>query len=396
MTTAHIRVLRVIGLLDPEYGGPSESSVSACIATQRSGVMNTFVFGVAAGSTGATLATEQRLRSEAVVVRPFTVIRLANYHAKRWGLSMSLCYWIVRHIRRFDIVHLHQTWGLPQVIGLAAATLARRPCVVSPHESLTGYDVEREKSVVKRWLKRAYLRYGALIILASDLEAADSMGDRSRAKSRVLAHPLADYPRAATSDGRPPSTLRAPSSPPGRFTVGYLGRLHPKKNVDLLISAIAGLPDDVALRVAGDGLENYKAGLLRGANAAGVADRIEWLGFVGRDDRSVFFDGVDLLALVSEYECFGVAAAEAMAHGVPVLVSDRTGIAPLVARYRCGFVVPPDVSSITEVLRTVRDNDQLLAGSGARGQDAVRDELSMDAYGARVRRCYEDLVATRQ
>jgi glycosyltransferase involved in cell wall biosynthesis len=117
---------------------------------------------------------------------------------------------------------------------------------------------------------------------------------------------------------------------------------------------------------------------------------------VGRDDRSAFFDGLDLLALVSEYECFGVAAAEAMAHGVPVLVSDRTGIAPLVTRYRCGFVVAPDVSSITEVLRTVRGDEQLLVRSGARGQDAVRDELSMDAYGARVRRCYEDLVATRR
>lgn len=387
-----IQVLRIIGLLDPKYGGPSESSVSACIATQRSGVKNTFVFGVAAGSRGTTFATQERLANEGVAVRPFPVTRIASYYAQRWGLSLSLCYWVTRHVRRFDVVHLHQTWGLPQTVGLIAAAISRRPCVITPHESLTSYDVEREKSFVKRWLRERYMRHASLILFASDLEAADSISEPHEGKITVLPHPLGDDSPSDTviyAGGN----LGDQSRPTRALTVGFLGRLHPKKNVDLIIKAIASLPDDICLRVAGDGLEEYKSWLMSCAREVGVAERVEWLGFVSRDDRWNFFNEVDLLALVSEYECFGVAAAEAMAHGVAVVVSDRTGIASIVTKYGCGFVVAADVASVAEALRAASAEKQELAGLGARGRTAVRNDLSMKAYGSRVRHCYEELIA---
>jgi glycosyltransferase involved in cell wall biosynthesis len=259
--------------------------------------------------------------------------------------------------------------------------------VLTPHESLTAYDVEREKQLVKRCLKRLYLRRASLILLASSLEADDSVGVQHRGKSKVLPHPLEHMPR----NGRARHGGEVPS-PEAPLSVGFLGRLHPKKNVDLLIEAIGAVERDVHLRVAGTGPEAYEARLVRHAHAAGVADRVAWVGFVQRDDRQRFFGDVDLLALVSEYECFGVAAAEAMSGGVAVLVSERTGIAPIVAKHACGFVVAPDVASIVEALRVATEDRKLLALMAARGPSAVEQELSMEAYGTSVRRSYQALA----
>ena len=387
VTRSDIHVLRIIGALDPEYGGTSEASVRECIAAQQSGVRNTFIFGVDTASRDTTRSTQERLVSEGVRVRPFRVSPLPAAYARRWGLSLSMCFWIARHLRSFDVVHLHQTWGLPQVVALVVAALARRPCVLTPHESLTAYDVEREKQLVKRCLKRLYLRRASLILLASSLEADDSVGAQHRAKSKVLPHPLEHMPHNGRTRGDGEVT-----SPEAPLNVGFLGRLHPKKNVHLLIQAIGAVERDVHLRVAGTGPEAYEARLVRHAHAAGVADRVAWVGFVQRDDRHRFFADVDLLALVSEYECFGVAAAEAMSDGVAVLVSERTGIAPMVAKHACGFVVAPDVASIVEALRVATADRELLARLAGRGPGAVEQELSMEAYGTSVRRSYEALI----
>ena len=356
-----------------------------CIAAQQSGVRNTFIFGVGTASRNTTRPAQERLVREGVSVRAFSVLPLPGAYARRWGLSLSMCFWIARHLRSFDVVHLHQTWGLPQVVALVVAALARRPCVLTPHESLTVYDVEREKQLVKRYLKRLYLRHAALILMASPLEATDSVGVQHWGKSKILPHPLEHVPRRAW-DGR---GVASPETP---LNVGFLGRLHPKKNVDLLIQAIGALERDVHLRVAGTGPEAYEARLVRHAHAAGVADRVAWMGFVQRDDRHRFFADIDLLALVSEYECFGVAAAEAMSDGVAVLVSERTGIAPIVAKHACGFVVAPDLASIVEALRVATEDREQLARFAARGRRAVEQELSMEAYGTSVRRSYEALA----
>jgi glycosyltransferase involved in cell wall biosynthesis len=176
------------------------------------------------------------------------------------------------------------------------------------------------------------------------------------------------------------------------LVVGFLGRLDRKKNVGLIIEAVSTLDGDATLRIAGDGLEDHKASLLVTARSAGIAERIEWLGFVSRAERPTFFDRVDVILLVSEYECFGVAAAEAMSHGICVVVSDQTGIAPIVAEYGCGFVVAADVSSIATALRAVSTDRPLLSQMGSRGPVAVRAELSMDAYGSLARQNYAELV----
>lgn len=384
---SELRVLHVIGALDPEFGGTSEVAVNMCIASQRAGIRTTLVFAADARVEDVIQVVEDRLTSEGVTVRRFRTLPLMAFYARRWGISIGMCRWIMRNAGRFDVLHIHQTWGLAQIAALIAAMVWRHPCVVTPHESLTNYDVDREKRLVKSLLKRWYLTASASVWVTSPLEADDSIPPRHRSKSRVVPYPL--------SPSEPSAVSLARRGFGNALTVGFLGRLHPKKNVDLVVRALALAPDGTRLRVAGDGPAALKQSLLGCAADVGVASRVDWLGFVARKNRAAFLESINVLVLVSEYESFGLAVAEAMAHGLPVVVSARTGIAAIIQKYQCGIVVEPRVADVAAALQRLADDRELANRMGTQGPVAVREKLSMDAYGAGARSGYRLLASSQ-
>src|SRR6185437_17182583 len=115
-------------------------------------------------------------------------------------------------------------------------------------------------------------------------------------------------------------------------------RFHPKKNLEILLEAVSQT-SNVSLRIAGDGWRDYRAKLRDLANRLGINDRIEWLGFIAKEQSAAFFESIDVLAMPSAYECFGRVAAEAMVHGIPTIVTTTTGVAEIVERGRCGIVI---------------------------------------------------------
>lgn len=381
-----ISVLRVIGGLEPASGGPTEVTVNACIASQRCGIRNTLVFAGGVSDGRSTARLEDRLRSEGVTVKRFATLPVGDFYARRWGVSLPLCRWLMRNAGRFDVVHIHQTWGLAQLTAMIAALAWRRPFCLTPHESLTNYDVNREKRFAKSLLKRWYLASAARVELASALELGDSIPPNRRAKCVLLPHPLLTLDPVSL-EPRPP-TDDAP------LTVGFLGRLHPKKNVDVLLRALALVGDGARLRVAGEGPEPLRQRLVACANDSGLSARVEWLGFITQSDRPAFFQSIDVLVLPSEYESFGVAAAEAMAYGVPVIVSSRTGVAEMVSKYGCGVVVEPTARSVAAALERFANDGALATRLGLQGPIAVQQEMSMAAYGARARANYHLIART--
>ena len=128
-----------------------------------------------------------------------------------------------------------------------------------------------------------------------------------------------------------------------QLRIGYLGRLHVTKGVELLIETVKGLPRGACtLKIAGRGKVEYEINL---KDTYGNSN-IRFLGFVNPRD---FFRGIDVLVVPSLlHEALGRTIFEAYAHGVPVIGSIVGGIPEIVEDGTTGFVFDPDISGSLE------------------------------------------------
>lgn len=136
------------------------------------------------------------------------------------------------------------------------------------------------------------------------------------------------------------SSLRRSSSRKRSAVIrlGYIGRIHPTKGVELLLHSFLKLPSNrVELWIAGKGDPNYEAKL---RNMVQGVDNVHWLGFVSPRE---LMDHIDVLVVPSLWnEPMGRVVVEAYAHGVPVIGSNRGGIPELIIEGETGYIFNPD------------------------------------------------------
>ena len=372
-----MRVLSIVSSLDPRRGGTQTVASNMVLATQRAGVSNAVVAaGTPDARRRANVLTEP-LTCEGVEVEQFGTLPWPPERPDRWGLSLSQARLAAGHVGEFDLVHIHGAWGFGLLSGLTASRLRDTPVVVTPHESFTAFDIDGSRSELRRWqkllLKRLYLRWTSLFILTSQLEVDDSLSSTETQRVRVI-YPVVDSGRTIRISERRRSA--------SELKVGFLGRIHPKKNLDVLIAAIAELPEHICLVVAGDGPDADAR--REQVQTRGLERRVDWRGFVSPDRRPDLFDDLDLLVMPSSFESFGMSAAEAMLHGTPVVVSERTGIAEIIRRRGGGVIVSPEVQSVADAIRQLDSERDTLEGIGREGEEAVRSELSFSTIGVNL------------
>ena len=180
---------------------------------------------------------------------------------------------------------------------------------------------------------------------------------------------------------------------PGRFVVGYAGRLIEAKGVDVLIRAVGSIGGEVTLRLAGTG--PAEPDLRRMAAAMpGVA----FEGSIPSADMPAFYNGLDVFVLPTVgrrgwTEQFGRAAVEAMACGVPTVVSS-TGELPQVVG-EAGLVTPPaDAHALANVLNRLREDPARREQLAGAGRSHVLERYTTQAIADATAAFYRQIVGT--
>jgi glycosyltransferase involved in cell wall biosynthesis len=370
-----VRTLQVIAGLDPTAGGPPASAVATALALRHEGFQNELAYVFRPDED----ADEYRsaLASAGISVHAFPASTMWDEGARRWGLSTEFARWFAKHVREYDVIHVHGAWTFTALWSLVAARASRRKVFLSPHASLLNLD--RAKSpiwdrAIKRIGRFVFMRSFNRVIVASRLEQVDSADSAGRYTTVV--------PHAVLGVAEPIAARLARES----VVVGFLARLHPVKNLETLIDALPHLDQRYELHVAGDGDPAYVVALHQRARELHVEHRIRWFGFLTGEQRQSFLEQVDVLAAPSAYECFCVAAVEALGAGVPVLVSPNVGVADVVKEFRCGVVVPPTAEAVAAGLIALAENFDREALTIAARRAA--DLFSIDAHGTLLRRVY--------
>jgi glycosyltransferase involved in cell wall biosynthesis len=188
-------------------------------------------------------------------------------------------------------------------------------------------------------------------------------------------------------------TTRPPRREP--VVIGALGRLHVDKGFDRLIRALAdpGLPGmNWRLVIAGEGPE--RAALQGLATHLGIGQHVELIGWV--DDRRSFFRSIDVLCMPSRTESFGMVLVEAMAHGVPVIVSDNPGSREIVRSDSDALVVDADDEpALAAALAKLIADPDLAAALGRNGRERVSTAYALPIVAEKLDQALGRLVMAR-
>jgi glycosyltransferase involved in cell wall biosynthesis len=357
----------------------------------------------AAGIAVTTLATDHRNEFEkATGVSSPLAEGATRVYARKWispyKVAPGLLPQLGRHLGSHDVVHIHALFSFAPTV---AAWMARRfdvPYIVRPLGTLSTYGVTMRRRRLKRLsldlVESRILRNAAAVHFTSksEFEEAQSLG----LSFRGVVIPLGIEREPILPD----AVLRsAYPALVGRRVVLFLSRLDPKKNLEGLIEAMAfsdTLKRSTMLLIAGSGASSYVDTLKARAAAAGIADRIVWLGHVEGAQKSAALAMADVFALPSFSENFGIAAVEAMLAGLPCLVGQGVAIAKEIASAGAGLAVTPDPRAIAEGLERILGDDDGRHEMGQRALGFAEREYSTRVMAERLIMLYEEVCGTRR
>ncbi|MBU9296697.1 glycosyltransferase [Burkholderia multivorans] len=339
-----MRLLHVISSVDATGGGPIEGVTR--LAAQLKLLGHSIDI--------ACLDDDER---DAPRNDPFgRVIRLGKGRGK-YGFNPKLTRWLEAHASEYDAVVVNGLWQFHGAAVRAALRRRQMPYFVYSHGMLDpwfnrAYPVKYLKKLLY-WLviERRVVNHAKSIVFTSETERmlARTSFPLYRANEAVTVYGTAPPP--------PASAQAAPESEPAadpRKIILFLGRIHEKKGCDLLIAAFAALgalQREYRLVIAGPD-EGGLVERLRGEVVRlGIERDVTWAGMVKGDDKWNLLRSADVFCLPSHQENFGIAVAEALGCGVPVLITDKVNIWREIVEYGAGYAASDTVDGVTEVLR---------------------------------------------
>ena len=266
-------------------------------------------------------------------------------------------------LQNFDVVHI---FGLYDLLGPMVAAASRKrnlPYVLEP----IGMFVPMVRNL---WLKRMYhaawgrrlLEGASAVIATSDQEAGELLAGGLRGTRVVVRRNGVEVPRSWPARG---TFRKARGISAEEKLVLFLGRLSAKKSPDLLLRAFAELSGrtpgiSMTLVLAGPDESGVEAELGQMAKELGVPSKVQFAGPVFGESKWAAYRDADVFVLPSRNENFGNTAAEAVAAGTPVIVTEQCGIAPLLAD-EAGLVVRHDTRALSNALARILSEAQLRA-----------------------------------
>jgi glycosyltransferase involved in cell wall biosynthesis len=382
-----MRVLHVVASLAPRHGGPTEAALQMVRALRAEGVDASILSSD--DDVGNTLDVPLRtwIDHEGVPVQFLPRIKAKQHTLVGFTFTPGLASWLQRHVSEYDFIHVHTVFSFPANVAMNVARKQGVPYAVRPLGQLCRWSMGRRNLLKRAQLAlftRRNVNAAAFIHTTSRMEAVETTELGFASPCRVLPHGINMPPIVADARNGLRAELGIPDT---RLLVVFMSRFHEKKGIELLLQACANLEDPVFdLVLAGTGDESYVAALKQRVTQAGLDARVHWFGFAAGDRKWRLLRGADLFVLPSYSENFGIAVLEALACGLPVIVSDQVALADEVARESLGRVVAVDPIPLTGAI------GELLCAAGERaeiGRRAVRIAERRFSWPATARQLIE-------
>jgi glycosyltransferase involved in cell wall biosynthesis len=349
-----MKILQVVPYLFPAYGGPGQ------VVEEISKEMVLRGHQVVIYTTDS-IDNKSRQKPRNFELHGAEVLCFRNIsNALAWN-RLSIAPGIIPQVRReiskFDVIHLHDYRNLLNIVVHHFALKNQIPYILQPHGSAaTVFQRGNLKGIYDTFWGGRILRNARTVIALTQKEAnwLEQMG-KTAGEIQILPNGVA----TALLDNVPPKGAfrQKYGFSEQEKIVLFLGRISWIKGLELLVNSMADIlkeESEIRLVIAGpdDGFLATLSGLIR---KLGIQKKVFFTGpLYGQSKLEAYVDA-DIYVLPSVYEAFGITVLEACACGVPVVVTDRCGVAEFV-NGKMGLVSPYDEKKLREtIIRLLKD-----------------------------------------
>lgn len=396
-----MKILHVIPSISPVRGGPSQAVLEMVWALRQQGVDAVIATTNDDGDGVMSVPLNQWIDypvnaeqpEKTVPVRFFARFSPPIAALREFAISLQGTMWLWQNLADYDAMHVHAIFSY---LPTAAMTIARTlgiPYIVRPLGQLCHWSLSQGAQKKQRYLQlieRRNLEQAEAIHFTALQEQQEAAALNLGSDSLILPHGL--NLAAPLTDARKQlrDWLDIPADVP---VILFLSRIHPKKGLEVLIDALAQLTaQPFELVIAGSGATAYEQSIQQRIQRLGLGDRSHYVGFIQGEQKQILLQGSDLFALPSHSENFGIAVLEAMAAGLPTLITPAVGLAPVVQQQQLGWVVPQAQASVQMALAEFLQHPQSARAMGANAVTIVRQQFTWGQVAQQLQQRYQAMT----
>lgn len=372
-----MNLLQVISGLNINSGGPSQSVYNLTKGLRNNGA-------------DAQILTFASLDHKNIAVEDFIhVLPVSKFNFTRY----SKLFLNFLEDNDYEIYHGHGIWQLPVHKTVQFTKKKNRPYIISPRGMLRPWALERsrlKKQIALKLYQKKDLVNAACLHATSQIEAIElkELGFKNPVAVIPNGIDLSEYPIISESKGSESKTIL------------FLSRIYPKKGMEELIDAWSLIDKSIRknwnIKVVGNGSEKYINGLRKLISEKKLENEIEFSGPKYGKEKINAFHTADIFVLPTHGENFGMAIAEALACGLPVITTKGAPWEELIS-YRAGWWIDLGVEPLAEALtKAMQLSDEERKIMGLNGRRLVEEKYSIDIVAKKMIELYEWILNKRE
>ncbi|NER06391.1 MAG: glycosyltransferase [Okeania sp. SIO3C4] len=394
-----MRILQIVPSISLVYGGPSQMVLGLSTALAAQNIDVTILTTDSNGDIGQPpldVPLDQPVRQNGYQIRYF---RCSPF--RRYKFSLKLLQWLNQHASEFDLAHIH---ALFSPVSTMAATVARAnnlPYILRPLGTLDPADLRKKKLLKKVYvslLEKRNIAHAAALHFTSLEEA--KVSERFGLSTRDLVIPLGVNPPDNIQDEKLVNYLQSQAIEIKHPVILFMSRIEPKKGLDLLLPALEkllaeGIDFQFILAGANPQDPNYEAKIRSQIEASPLSKCTKITGFVTGEIKASLLQVGDIFVLPSYYENFGIAVAEAMVAGTPVVISDGVHICQDVADAKAGWVGSCKIEDMAILIKSALQNEAERKQRGLNAKELARKSYSWEAIATQTIQAYQKIITSQ-
>jgi glycosyltransferase involved in cell wall biosynthesis len=387
-----MRILHIIPSIAPLRGGPSQAIVQMVKSLRDQGIDAAIATTNDNGKDLLDVPLQQCINYEDVPVWFFARFSPNLNSIREFAFSASFTSWLWDSISNYDLIHVHAIFSYPSTMAMAIARIKKIPYIVRPLGQLCTWSLQqsdRKKQFYLNLIERQNLE-GATIHYTSLAEQQEAIPLELSSPSFILPHGLTLPPLIPDAKQIFLTKLNLPSD---QKIILFLSRLHPKKGLDYLIPALAQVSQhSFSFVIAGSGEPEFVSEIENALSIHNLTERSHLVGFVSGKEKDLLLQGADLFVLSSRSENFGVAVLEALAAGIPALVTPGVALAGVIEKEQVGMVTAElSIQAIATKLEDFFADPQLTAEMGDRGRKLIADKYTWESIASQLAEIYDQV-----